>query len=400
MFFSFSDSPQGNVPSEEPSIEKGGTEGPYSTFIQNASHELRTPLSIIQGYAELLHGGELGSLAPEQQQAITIISNRARELRAMVERIDTLMAIEAGQAVSMDFSVGELVTEVVEERRKAAEWAGLTLELHLDPELPTVRGDPYHLRYAIDSLLDNGIKFTPEGGSVKVHVGADAEGIRLDVIDTGVGIPEDKLAHLFSGFYQADGSTTRQYGGIGLGLTLVRAVVQEHGGRLEVESRPGEGSRFTCFLPTRPPDVHADKPGGRAVMVKHILLVDDDRSVATVLKEGLEDLPDCEVTIAANGEEALSLFERQSFDLLITDYKMPGMDGVALATRVRERYPQTAIILITAYGDDVLREQADRVPIHRILDKPVKLGDIRNAALGALEEPCPSGDGSQGVEKG
>ncbi len=394
MSFSFSDSPQGNAPSEGPSIEMGDTEGPYSTFIQNASHELRTPLSIIQGYAELLHRGELGSLAPEQRQAITIISNRARELRTMVERIDTLMAIEAGQAVSMDFSIGELVTEVVEERRKAAERAGLTLELHLEPELPTVQGDPYHLRYAIDSLLDNGIKFTPEGGSVKVHVGVDAEGIRLDVIDTGVGIPEDKMAHLFSGFYQVDGSTTRRYGGIGLGLTLVRAVVQEHGGRLEVESRPGEGSRFTCFLPTRPPDVHIDKPGGRAVMVRHILLVDDDRSVATVLKEGLEDLPDCEVTIAANGEEALSLFERQMFDLLITDYKMPGMDGVALATHVRERYPQTAIILITAYGDDVLREQADRVPIHRILDKPVKLGDIRNAALGALEEICPSGDGS------
>ena len=399
MFFSFSGSPQDDS-SASASISEEGVGGPYAAFIQNASHELRTPLSIIQGYAELLHEGDLGNLAPEQQQAITIISNRARELRAMVERIDALLAIEAGQAVSMNFSVGELVAEVVEERQEAAEQAGLTLELHLAPELPNIQGDPYHLRYAIDSLLDNGIKFTPEGGSVKVRVEATLEGVRLDVIDTGVGIPKDKLAHLFSGFYQVDGSTTRRYGGIGLGLTLVRAVVQEHGGRIEVESQPGKGSRFTCFLPARPPDAHADGPEGRTVMVRRILLVDDDRSVAVVLKEGLEDLPDCEVTIATNGEEALSLFERQSFDLLVTDYKMPGMDGVALATRVREQYPQTAIILITAYGDDMLREQADRVPIHRILDKPVKLGDIRNAALEALEEPLSSEDGPQEVEKG
>ena len=118
---------------------------------------------------------------------------------------------------------------------------------------------------------------------------------------------------------------------------------------------------------------------------ERILVVDDEESVALTLQAGLERLANCEVAVSNSGEEALQLFERQPFDLLITDYKMPGTDGMTLAARVRQSYPSTAIVMITAYSSDELREQAARASIHRILDKPVKLAEVRSAALEALE---------------
>jgi len=118
--------------------------------------------------------------------------------------------------------------------------------------------------------------------------------------------------------------------------------------------------------------------------LRHILIVEDEENVATTLQYMLKKLPRCNITIAGGGEQALRLFERQPFDLLITDYKMPDMDGMTLAARVRQSYPQTVIIMITAYGDDALREQAAHISIQHVLDKPVELVEIRSAALEAL----------------
>ena len=118
--------------------------------------------------------------------------------------------------------------------------------------------------------------------------------------------------------------------------------------------------------------------------MRHILIVEDEENVATTLQYMLKKLPRCNITIAGGGEQALRLFERQPFDLLITDYKMPDMDGMTLAARVRQSYPQTVIIMITAYGDDALREQAAHISVQHVLDKPVELVEIRSAALEAL----------------
>jgi two-component system response regulator PilR (NtrC family) len=118
--------------------------------------------------------------------------------------------------------------------------------------------------------------------------------------------------------------------------------------------------------------------------LRHILIVEDEENVATTLQYMLKKLPRCNITIAGGGEQALRLFERQPFDLLITDYKMPDMDGMTLAARVRQSYPQTVIIMITAYGDDALREQAAHISVQHVLDKPVELVEIRSAALEAL----------------
>jgi len=356
----------------------------HSTFVQNVSHELRTPLSIILGYAELLCEGNMGALALEQRDAVGIILNRAYELRTLVDRTGILMAAEAHTGISVPLALPEIVTEVVTDKRADATRAGITLEAHLEPGLPLVSGNPYHLQQAIECLIENALKFTSGGGRVEVQVYAEPGGVCLAVTDSGIGMTEEELERIASDFCQIDGSTTRQYGGIGLGLTVAKAVIAEHAGSIEVESQPGQGSRFAIRFPALPPDAQADQPVEGGVALRRILIVDDEENIALTFQDGLERLPNCEIAIATNGEQALQLFEQQPFDLLITDYKMPGTDGITLAARVRQLYPRTVIIMITAYGDETLREQAARASIQRVLDKPVGLGEIRCVALEAL----------------
>ena len=363
----------------------------HSTFVQNVSHELRTPLGIVQGYAELLCNGDLGTLAPQQQEAVGVIANRAQELRTLVERIGILMAVEAHMGVSEPLALTEVVAEVVEKKRAAAIRGGVTLEAYLEPHMPLVSGDRYHLQQAVECLVENALKFTPGGGRVEVRVyvplprnGGGRAGVCLAVTDSGIGMAEEEVERIASGFCQADGSTSRRHGGIGLGLTVAKAVVAEHAGSIEVESQPGQGSRFVIKLPALPPDEQADQAIGESVALRRILIVDDDENVALVLQDGLERLPNCEIAIATSGEQALGLFEQQPFDLLITDYKMPGTDGITLAARVRQLYPRTVIIMITAYGDETLSEQAARASIQRVLNKPVGLAKVRCVALEAL----------------
>ncbi len=378
-------------PPDRDKRKANGLDELQSAFIQNVSHELRTPLTIIQGYAELLSDGSLGALAPEQQEAIFVIVDRTSELRTLVERVGVLMAIEAHTGEPVPTTLDEVIAEVMMKKaRAAAIQAGLTLEIHLEPNLPPVSGDPYHLEQAIGCLLDNAIKFTPCGGQVKVQTYTESGWVCLAVTDTGIGMTEEELEHLFTRFYQADTSTTRRYKGIGLGLTLAKAVIEEYGGQIQVESQPSQGSRFTVRLPALLPMARAAQPREGEGTLRRILIVDDEETVARTLQNILKKLPYCETAVATSGEQALRLFEAQPFDLLITDYKMPGMDGMSLAARIRQLYPRTAVIMITAYSNEELREQAARVAIQGILDKPVELVKIRNAALEVLDgsETC------------
>lgn len=369
----------------------------HSIFIQTVSHELRTPVSIIHGYAEMLREGGLGQLAPEQQEAVLAIAKRAIELRTMVERVGMVLAIEAHAVVSLPLVLSDIVAKAVESRRPTATKAGLTLELHLAPDLPLVPGDPYLLQHAVDCLLDNALKFTPTGGQIEVEVYTELDWICLAVTDSGIGIAAEEMTQIFTPFYQVDGSTTRRYNGMGLGLSVAKAVVEEHGGEIAVSSRPGQGSRFTVRLPAASLPVDETQPVTEGVMLRQILIVDDEENVALTLQAGLEKLPQCEITVATSGVEALELLGRKPFDLLITDYKMPGTDGLALATRVRQLYPQMSIIMVTAYGDEALHRQATHISIQRILDKPVELDEIRSVASAVLDNQ-PNGAQKDAVE--
>lgn len=359
-------------------------------FLQNVEHELRTPVAIIQGYADLLSEGSLGVLDPEQQKAIFAITHRAHELRVLIERVTTLLAVKA-QAISFSlFNLAEIVAAVTEKRRFKVIEAGVTLNVNLASELPLGIGHPYHLQQAVDCLLDNALKFTPSGGWVEIRVDADPEWLYLTVTDTGIGIAEERLAHIFDLFYQLDGSTTRRYNGLGLGLAVVKAVVEAYSGQIEIRSHPDRGSQFSLKFPALPLEANREQPVEKNTLSHRILIVDDEETMILTFQDGLEKIPNCEIVTANSGEQALALFNQRPFNLLITDYKMPAMDGLSLAAQVRQNYPHTVIIMVTGFSSDEFFEQANKISIQRILNKPVELNEFRQTATEMLEKVSQS----------
>ncbi len=218
-------------------------------FIQGVSHELRSPLALIRGYAELLSSGELGDLSPEQQGAVEIIARRARMLGDMVEDITLLLTAEARVLMRQPLAIDDLARASVEDFHLAADQADLTLRVEGASDLPHVNGVPVYLRRLLDNLVGNAIKFTPAGGTITVRVYQEGEWIVLQVADTGIGIPPDEQERIFDRFYQVDGSTKRRYRGFGLGLTLVKEIVEAHDGTVDVESEVDGGAVFTVRLP-------------------------------------------------------------------------------------------------------------------------------------------------------
>lgn len=363
----------------------------HSTFIRNVSHELRTPLTVLKGYAELLHAGELGELAPEQQEALFLIVNRAEELQTIVDRVSTLLTIQSNMSIPQPLSLTALVAQMVEIQRYRAQQGGITFQVDLAADVPQISGDALQLQEAIECMIENALKFTPNGGEVTVRVSGDAEQVSVSIRDNGIGMDESEIEQLVIPFHQGDGSTTRQYGGLGLGMTIVKQVVDAHNGVLSVTSQPGAGSEFTMRFPALPSVGVAHQPA-RAGAKRRILVVDDEEFVAFTLQEGLERLPNCEVVVTNSGEDALRLFKEAPFDLLITDYKMPDMNGVMLANQVRKLSPTTSIIMVTAYSNHLVRETSAAATFQRILDKPVRLSDIRTAALETLGDEALATD--------
>ncbi len=223
-----------------------------SEFIRNTSHELRTPLAIIQGYAELLEHGELGELSPEQRQPVSAITARARELNKLLDDFATILEVGEQDWPSEPVDLAVVVRVVAADYQADAQKAGLTLSTEIPPDLPLVQGNPSHLQRMVDNLLSNALKFTPSGGCVWLRLGVQGINVCLEVSDTGIGISPDQFERIFERFYQVDGSPTRRYGGTGLGLALVKEVVEAHGGWVTVESELGEGSLFRVLLPCVP----------------------------------------------------------------------------------------------------------------------------------------------------
>lgn len=220
-------------------------------FIQNASHELRSPVSIIMGYAELFENGELGSLTVDQQEALAIIARRARGLSKMLDNLLTIMEVEGKNLSREQVDMADLVEMVLVEMRSRFKSAGLELSSRIGIGLSRINGVRHHLRRTIENLLSNAIKFTPEGGKVHVHLWQEEGELRLEVTDTGIGIPADQHERIFQRFYQVDGSPTRKFTGAGLGLALVKEVIEEHNGSIAIKSEPGQGSSFLVRLPVQ-----------------------------------------------------------------------------------------------------------------------------------------------------
>ncbi len=213
-------------------------------MIQNISHELRMPLTIVRGYLELILDGALGEVPPGLGEALRTASRRTDEIVEVVERITTLHGLRLGGLEMERLSLSALVRQAASIAQRAAQNAGMTLQVALPDEELYVQGNAEQLLQVISSLLDNAIKFNRPGGHILVTAREDNGLVAVEVTDTGIGIPADKLDRVWDPFYQVDGSTTRRYGGMGVGLALVKEVIEAHGGAVWVRSTEGQGSTF------------------------------------------------------------------------------------------------------------------------------------------------------------
>jgi signal transduction histidine kinase len=218
-----------------------------ANFVSNISHELRTPLTHIKGYVELLVTESLGKITDEQRHALQVSQQSAGRLETLIEDLILFSLASRGELSILYESVDlrRLVNLVIKSCTPRAEEREVSLNVIIDENVPHVQADAQKIAWVLNQLLDNGIKFTPSGGRVIVNVKREGENlVILSVTDTGIGIPSNRLNDIFEPFHQLDGSSTRRYGGTGLGLSLVRQIIEAHGSMIEVQSIEGRGSTF------------------------------------------------------------------------------------------------------------------------------------------------------------
>ncbi len=218
-----------------------------ANFVANISHELRTPLTHVKGYIELLISESLGPIAEEQRHALSVSQRAAGKLEDMIEDLIMFSLASRGE-MSMKLAsvdIRRLISLVGKSAARKAEERGVNLIVNPPENLPLVQADAEKISWVITQLLDNGIKFTPSGGTVTVTVEEEGHNlVQVMVVDTGIGIPQSRMQEIFEPFHQLDGSSTRRFGGTGLGLSLVRQIVEAHGSLLDVKSDEGKGTTF------------------------------------------------------------------------------------------------------------------------------------------------------------
>ena len=377
-----------------------------SDFLANMSHEIRTPLNGVVGMLELMLGTNLDAT---QQRYIRTARTSSDCLLSVINDILDFSKIEAGK-VELDctpFNLLELVEETAETFAARAEEKGLELCCDVAPEVPqNLLGDPDRLRQILVNLLSNAIKFT-EQGHVLIKVARIAEGtgdslLHFSVSDTGIGIPEDRLPRLFQSFSQADSSTTRRYGGTGLGLVLCKHLAQLFGGKVGVESVPSQGSTFwfTARLVAAPSEgrPRSDLPSKAGLRV----LVVDDNAVNREIVAANLGAWGFEAAMADSGARALAILDeasrgRKRFDLAILDMQMPGMDGqqLAAALRCRGECDAMPLLILTSMSDPVHSADMARLRIHRVLTKPVRQSRLFDAMMDALADPSAAPPGGK-----
>jgi PAS domain S-box-containing protein len=353
-------------------------------FLATLSHELRTPLNAVIGWVRLLAEGALS--ADDQARAIEVIERNARVQAQLIEDLLDVSRIVAGK-VDLDLRPVHPVTlidAVVDSMRPAAVAKGVRLETSVDLRAGPVAGDPERLQQVLWNLVANAIKFTGRDGRVDIRLARTAPTVTIEVRDTGEGISAEMLPHIFERFRQGESGRTRRHGGLGIGLALVKHLVEAHGGTVTAES-PGRGggTRVTVTLPLIAFAEGASRAGrqpvtalqGNALRGCRALVVDDDRDALDLVARLLERAGAHARTVES-AAEALAALRSAPFDVVLSDIGMPGEDGIALLHRLRGEGWRMPVVAVTAYGgpDDRVRTLAAGFDAH--LAKPVHAEEL------------------------
>jgi len=359
-------------------------------FVAMVSHELRTPLNAILGWTDLT----LKNINDQAQVArgLSIISRNTRLQTQLISDLLDISRIVSGklrlELQSVDLAT--VVEDAIQTVQHAAETKGITLDRQIDTTIGPMAGDPRRLQQVVWNLLSNAVKFTPTGGRIQVTLRKTGSAADIVVTDNGAGIRPDFLPHVFDRFQQADGSRTRRFGGLGLGLSIVKSLVDFHGGSIRGESEgEGKGARFTVTLPlAAPPDLReralgpapsAQSDDDVSLAAIRVLLVEDEPDAAEFVKRLLEEYG-AEVMTAASAPAALQLLAIAVPDILIADIGLPDMDGYQLIERIRRRGvaeggPIPAVAL-TAFARSEDRTRALRAGYQAHVAKPVQAAEL------------------------
>ncbi len=379
-----------------------------SEFMANMSHELRTPMNGIIGFTDLVLTTDLQKI---QREYLLNVRKSAYNLLEIINDILDFSKLEAGKLLidHVSFKLDELVEETVDLLTVKAFEKDLEMIYHADPGMPSlVLGDPVRIRQVLINLLGNAIKFTKDGeifvalkraGEVYLKDDRKWIDVAIQVKDTGIGIDPDKLKKIFESFTQADSSTTRKYGGTGLGLTISKSLAELMSGAIRVDSEAGEGSTFTLQLSL---EVDNEVPN-LAPPVKpllHRVLVVDDNATNRQLMKGIFEYLLIDCRIVSNGFEALESIREaemnnQPFDLIITDHHMPEMDGIILVQEIKKNQRLTNhpfILMLSSLEKTLYQKEAEKTGIDRFLSKPVKLHELNSLISSLFDKPNRSND--------